>query len=795
MQSFSNSADRLMSITLALGQYPILSNRIRSLMRDELFKRGIVEKHEFEEQVRRQAIQSQEREGLRNPVGEEPSETWETRVTRVRDQLTDLTFSQHFSFDLFQKIITDVLNERGIQRTDPTLTFNPEQAPLELIFEHAWAIMRLPTKEREKYEHHLEESRVVLIRTMISDQLPYVNIAKRWFTIPDLAEIRKRKIGNGRIGGKAAGMLLALRILSEELPENLQHLIHKPEYYFIGSNEMYSYLTMNDLDRWNDQKYKDEEQMRADYPLLVKKFVAGQHPSDIIDRLQSILEDIGKRPLIVRSSSLLEDSFGTSFAGKYESIFLSNQGTPKENLKALTNAISEVYASTLNPNALLYRRSKGLQDYDERMAILIMAVEGHSYKHYFLPDAAGVAFSRNLYRWAPQIRREDGFVRLVWGLGTRAVDRVGNDYPRLIALSHPLLRPTPDPRTVERCSQQFVDLIDLKENKFKTLPIHEVLDTDYPPLRYISQIKEEGYFTSLRSRLMESEKERLVLTFEDLLRRTSFAEYMRQILQTLERCYEYPVDLEFTLQINDNSGGEGEVQFTFLQCRPQSRLAESKDINIPGHLPESDVILQTRYMVPQGMIDKIEYVVFVPPDAYFKLNNNERFELARAIGKINEALKGKQFILIGPGRWGSTNTDLGIPVGYSDIFNTRSLIEMSGKEIGPSPEPSLGTHFFQDLLEAQIYPLAIILDDPQSIFQPSFFYHAPSCLEQLISVEGNERESIRVIKINDYRKNHHLRLIMDEEHSTAIGYLLPDKANQQVTPEDKISSMDTFTLG
>jgi hypothetical protein len=164
MQSFSNSADRLMSITLALGQYPILCGRIRARMRDELYKRGVIDKQDFEAQVRKHAIQSQDREGLRNPVGEEPTEIWEERHARVRDQLTDLTFSQHLSFDLFQNLITEILNERGIERTDFNLAFNPEQAPQELIFEQAWSILRLPPKERAKYEHHLEESLVVLIR-------------------------------------------------------------------------------------------------------------------------------------------------------------------------------------------------------------------------------------------------------------------------------------------------------------------------------------------------------------------------------------------------------------------------------------------------------------------------------------------------------------------------------------------------------------------------------------------------------------------------------------------------------
>lgn len=772
MQSYSNSADRLMSITLALGQYPILCGRIRARMRDELYERGVIDKHEFEEQVRKQAIQSQELEGLRNPMGEEPAEIWEERHTRVRDQLTDLIFSQHLSYDLFQNLITEILNERGVERLDPNLTFNPEQAPQELIFEHAWSILRLPPEARALYEHHLEESVVVLIRTIISDQLPYVNIAKRWFTIPDLADIRKHKIGTGRIGGKAAGMLLAYRILNNELPEESLALLHKPNYYFIGSNEMYSFFAMNNLEHWNDQKYKDADQMRADYPHIVRDFLASKFPGDIYDRLKGLLAEVGPKPLIVRSSSLLEDSFGASFAGKYESIFVPNQGSEKQNLRALLNAIARVYASTLNPDALLYRRSKGLQDYDERMAILIMVVEGEPFKDFYLPDLAGVAFSRNLYRWAPQIRREDGFVRLVWGLGTRAVDRVGNDYPRLIALSHPLLRPTPDQRTMERCSQQYVDLINLKEDAFMTLPIHDVLDPDYPALRTIAQVSEDGYFSSLHARLLESEREKLVLTFEGLLRGSDFAQDMREILSILERRFEFPVDLEFTVNIQEESGAKPGLRYTLLQCRPQSQLAEGKAVTIPGHLPPADLVLQTRFMVPQGVVEDIEYVVFIPPHEYFSLNMNERHALARLVGQLNEALKGRQFILVGPGRWGSANADLGIPVGYSDIFNARALVELSGQDVGPAPEPSLGTHFFQDLLEAQIYPLAIMLDDPQSVLLPAFFYHTPNALDDFIPSDEETKQRLRLIRISTYRSGHRLRLVMDEEHSSAVGYLV-----------------------
>ncbi|HAF63196.1 MAG TPA: hypothetical protein DCK95_12855 [Anaerolineaceae bacterium] len=774
MQDFSNSTDRLMSITLAIGHYPILSDRIRHKMREELFRRNIITQVDFESEVREKAIQSQQREGVNNPVGEEPADIWEKRATRVRDQLTDLLFSQHFSYDLFQEIVTRVLVERGVNTNKHTIDFNPELAPQELVFEHAWSILRLPAEEQKQYYHHLEESIVVLIRTMISDQLPYINIAKHWFTIQDLSEIRKRKIGTGRIGGKAAGMLLAHRILENELDDDLKPLLAKPEYFFIGSNEQYSFITMNRFERWNDQKYKSEEQMREDYPKIVDDFLKGNFPTDILEKLEDLLQNIGDSPLIVRSSSLLEDSFGTSFAGKYDSFFLPNQGSYEENLLALTEAITRVWASTLNPNALLYRRKKGLQDYDERMAILIMRVEGEHFGKYYMPDAAGVAFSRNLYRWAPQIRREDGFVRIVWGLGTRAVDRVGNDYPRLIALSHPLLRPMPDFQTVERCSQKYVDLIDIEKNEFETLPIQDVIDSDYIPLKYIAQLREEGYFAPMHSRLMEKDRQRIVLTFDELLRKTNLATSMRKILQKLEKNYNAPVDLEFTMNIDEKEIGKPTIQYTILQCRPQSHLSDSIDSQIPSDLEEKDILFSTYFMVPQGTVQNISYALFVQPEEYYKLDETGRFKLARSIGQLNAIMEEKQYVLIGPGRWGSTNTDLGVPVAYSDIFNTAALIELSGKDIGAAPEPSLGTHFFQDLLEAQIYPLAILVDDPENAFQKAFFYHAPNHIGEFLKVDEEMKNTLRLLAIADYRKGNHLKIIMDEEKSYGVGFLEPD---------------------
>lgn len=771
----SNSTERLLSIYLALGQYPILSSRIRARMRRLLFERGIIQPQAFENRVREMAILAQEREGIRDPYNEEASEIWDLRMQRTRDQLTDLLFSHQLTFEEFETITNEVLSERGINQTEQLFSINPELAPQEIVFEQAMMYERLSPQEQLKHEARMRETKVVLIRNLISDQLQYINIAKDWFTFGDLLNIRRRKIGAGKIGGKAAGMLLAHRVLADSPDFNLRSCMSPPESYFIGSNEIYTFMTVNALSNWNDQKYKTEEEMRAEYPSIVKEFQAGEFPPDIVDRLQTLLVKIGRKPLIVRSSSQLEDNFGTSFAGKYDSIFLPNQGNLSQNLKDLTRAVATIYASVLNPNALLYRRARGLQDYDERMAVLIQEVQGEQFEHYYLPHGAGVAFSRNTFRWAPQIKTEDGFVRLVWGLGTRAVDRVGNDYPRVIALSHPLLRPSTNPKMIRQYSQQFVDLIDLESNTFRTLPIGDVLNADYEPLRYITQMDQGGYFNPIRSRVLDGDPSNLVMTFDEFLKRTNFAEIMRDMLSVLEKAYRLPVDVEFTISIHESHLGKPEFCISLVQCRPQAQLMSTSQVKIPKKLSFEDILLDTNFVVPHGMVDDIQYVVYVPHVPYFSLKTeNERTTLARSVGKLNKALEKETFICVGPGRWGSSNSDLGVPIAYGDIYNARALVELAGENIGLPPEPSLGTHFFQDLLESQIYPLAIPLDEKGNCMNMAFFNESPNCIADFLDVEPVIAASLRLIRVADFRANHHAILLMDDDVGRAVAYLSPD---------------------
>ena len=773
MSLASPSSNRILDIYLTLNRYPVLSSRIRARMRKEIFKRGVVSRKDFNVEAHKKAIRSQTREGLLDPFSEETSETWDLRLARVRDSLTDFYFSYSFPQEMLEDIINKILTERGI--TIPDLSaFNPDFSPQDVAIDNATSIENLPSEKRGPLEARLKDTKVVLIRKLISDQLAYIEIAKKWFSISDLKKIRNRIIGAAKSGGKAAGMLLAARILKEVAPDEIKEHIRTPDSYFLGSSVMYGFMENNNLMKWADQKYKPEEQIRAEYATLEEEFITAKFPEEIAERLEDLIEKAGKQPMIVRSSSLLEDNFGHSFAGKYESFFCPNQGTPEENLDYLTQSIARVYASALRAEPIIYRQQIGLIDYDERIAILIQFVEGEKTGDYFFPHGAGVAFSRNLYRWSPEIRKEDGFLRLVLGLGTRAVDQIGNDYPRLVALSRPLLHPADGIKAIQRYSQQYIDVIDLKANKFDTLPVKKVIHSRYAPLRYIAQNVEDGYLSALRTNIVDENK--LVITFDGLLRRTRFAEQMKTALTLLEEHYQAPVDTEFSIKILNPRALQPKVEITILQCRPQSHIKENNEVHLPNKIGKKRIIFSTKRMVPRGSVDKISHVLFVPPEGYFSIETQvERNKLERAIGRLNAALDEKIYIAVGPGRWGTSSPDLGVHIGYADIYNTRALIELSGEGVGTAPEPSFGTHFFQDLMEAEIYPLAVYLDDDDAIFNRKFFYKTPNRLQDWISADKKLLQSLRLIAVEDFRPAHHLTLVMDDEKGRAVAFLEKDE--------------------
>lgn len=772
MPELPADAPPILEVYLQLSQYPILAQQIRRRMREEIYRRGIITPEKFENEARDKAIKSQRREGLMNPLIEEDAEQWEQRLQQIRNYLTDFYFAYNLPLDLLTRLLDEAIAQRQPEGGSVArLTFNPELAPLDFLLRKAQQYEEMPPEQQEQVLHHREEVIVVLTKTMISDQLSFVRLAKSWFTAADFRYIQARRIGGGKIGGKAAGMLLAWKVLQKTAP-HIAHKIQIPRSYFIGADVFYDFLSLNDIE-FIDQKYKTPDQIVAEYPVIEEAYARARFPESVGAHLRDVLRQVGQRPLIVRSSSLLEDNFGASFAGKYASFFCPNQGTPAENLDALSLAIRRIYASVYHPDALLYRRRMGLLDYDERMAILLQEVQGQTYRDYFFPTVAGVGFGFAPMVWNSRLRREEGFARLVTGLGTRAVERVGEDYPRLVTLSHPLLRPEVSPSAIRRYSQRLMDVIDLKQNRLATVPVWQALDWQYPALRWLAAADKGDTLLPLFSIGPDLTPDQMVLTFDNLLQRTEFVPLLKEVLATLAAQYGAPVDVEFAVDLLPGPQPRPDMIFRLLQCRPQSIMNGQTAAVMPADVAESDLFFTAHRMAPMGRVQQIEYLVYVDPLAYANLNGSKlKASVARCVGRINKALEGRRFILIGPGRWGSANLDLGVPVTYADIFNASALIELAVARQGIRPEPSYGTHFFQDLVESHIYPIALYPDDGQDRLDERFLQETPNQLEAMSPQDAALADCVKVIHIPSARDGQRLELRMDGK--VALAYFAHD---------------------
>lgn len=783
MENTLRSKTSTIDIYIKLAQYPILCDKIRVRMREEIFRRGVISQADFEKEVKQLAIESQRREGLFDPFSQEPANIWQKRKERIRNYHTDFYFGYNLPGQLLEQIIQEVAGGRETAAGPTELTFNPELAPWELLFRQGEIYESLPPPEREQISHHLEEIKVVLLKGMLSDQLPFIGVAKHAFTIADLCQIYNRRIGGGKIGGKAAGMLLARKILLQKDPQmgpNLSDQIEIPESYFIGTEVIYEFRLRNNLDHYMNQKYRNLEEIQSDYDRVVDDHMRGQFPDEIVEQLAGVLQQMGQRPLIVRSSSLLEDNFGYSFAGKYHSYFCPNQGSEEENLQELLDAIRRIYASSLNPDAILYRKKHGLIDYDERMAILLQALHGRQHGRYFFPTVAGVAFSYNDFRWHPKIRREDGFVRMVLGIGTRAVDRVSNDYPRLIALSHPHLRPESSAKAIRQYSQHYADVIDLEENDFRTVPVREILTEEFADLRYVASVDKGDFIQEFLSLADLDSQGRPLLTFDYLTQDRRFIKLLRTALMRLQAAYQIPVDVEFAVEILPDYPYPN-YKLHIFQCRPLSQRAQEQAVAIPTDVPANETLFTAHRLIPDGKVANIRYIVFVDPRHYRAIpDQTTQLELGRLIGRLNKKLENDPFILIGPGRWGSANLELGVRVSYADIYNTKALIEMGVAGEDGAPELSYGTHFFQDLVEAGIYSLPLHLDGDGSSFNWDFFERAPNQLSRLLPQDDDLAGHLQVIDLESYTPGRRLTILMDGDNDSAIGYLTPKKDGRPV---------------
>jgi pyruvate, water dikinase len=615
-----------------------------------------------------------------------------------------------------------------------------------------------------------EALRMELIKTLISQRSEYFERARKYFSLTDIEHIHDRLIGSGRIGGKAAGMLLARKILElaaeSDMPE-LKSILQNHDSYYIGSDVFFQFLLDNDLLYLLSQQYKDRETIVSEYPNVQKLFLAASFRPETVALIRNILEHFGTQPIIVRSSSLLEDNFGYAFAGKYESVFCTNQGTFVDRLNAFMTAIKTVYSSVLKPDALLYRIKHKLINTDEQMAVLVMRVEGRTLGRTLMPVIAGVGFSRNFHPWSPRINTSQGLLRIVFGMGTRAVDRMGNDYPRMIALSHPTIRPVLYESEVRHYSQHNVDLIDLAANSFESLPLDEVIrHNELPVYKHLFSLYQDGAMSEPISIMQFRSARDKVLTFNNLIRKTPFASVMDRILRKLEEGYGIPVDIEFIADIDEGD----QIRINLLQCRPLTEMRDMDHVDVPEHIDARDVIFETDSCVNTAAVDAVRHIVYVDSDGYKDLPRDRKISVGRAIGRINARMEaaGLRYLLIGPGRWGSNNIDLGVSVSYADIDAAALMVEVAKTTDGYVPEVSYGTHFFQDLVEDRIYYVAVYPGLAHNVLNEDFLRSRPNELTQFAAEHTHLEGIVRVISTASPEDR--FRAVLDREHSRALCY-------------------------
>ena len=564
-----------------------------------------------------------------------------------------------------------------------------------------------------------------IIRSTMTKDSRLKALVKAYFRPEDYFQLRDRMIGSGAIGGKACGMLLARKIAEAELPEYAEH--DEPhDSFYIGSDVFYTYIVSN-----GDWKLRIRQRSEEGYftaaEELREHLLKGVFPEKIRERFVSVLEYFGQNPFIVRSSSFLEDGFGNAFAGKYESVFCVNQGSPQQRLEAFEQAVRRVYASAMDYSALEYRRMRGLDKKDEQMAILVQRVSGSYYGNCFLPCAAGVGYSHSAYKWLPDMDPGAGMLRIVMGLGTKAVDRTKEDYPRLANLDRPAVTMLTTVEQKHRFSQRYIDLLDCGENRLAEVP----LDTLLPelPVWYRKMVLERDGEAEARLREIGRRREVWFVSCQKLLENEDFTGLMQKLLKTLERVYGNPVDIEFAVNLDP----EGDFVVNLLQCRPlyQGQAGEKIDL-------EALKLKQVFFDIvnsSMGSSEKrsMDVLVQIDPVLYYRYPYQKKYTVAKAVERINDHYKGsgKKLLLMTPGRIGTSSPELGVPVTFRCISNFSAVCEVSDSRAGYMPELSYGSHMFQDLVEARILYGAVYNDRRTLCYHPELFKDLPDLFPRI----------------------------------------------------------------
>ena len=737
-------------------RYPNLIDSIRELFLSALTERKIASEKEIEQEALDKLTAD----------GKPPDKK---NIHEYMGVLIDLYFASFFSESEAENYIN--LARKQDQFKHLNRIVNMERATSSEIKRALKEFCDIPMGDLYISPNEAEGVRVSLISHFISNQLPFIGISKRYITIRDIDELVDNMYWNrrrpGKIGGKAAGMFLAYKILVPKLTEadaEIERYVRIPESYYFSSGVFSDFLDYNNLEQFHSQKYKTREKIEEEYKNLSELFKRSSFPPDTVEDIRKFLEKVGEHPLILRSSSYLEDNFGYAFSGKYDSFFVANQGDIQTRLNEFIWGLKQVHMSTFGPGPILYRRSHNLLDFDERMSILVQKVVGRRFGDYFFPFVAGVGFSYSSYAWTSRIKKEEGLVRMVFGLGTRAVDRTGGDYTRMVHLSHPLLRPEADTGQIMKYSQKIVDVLHLKTSEVVPIPFAKLLkEISHPDLYWAVSVNEDGHLSAPLFKGQPINSAKTCLTFENLFSKTIFPSLVKKVLHRLQAAYGRPVDVEFAW--------DGDHLY-ILQCRSLAVSRDIGEVELPKDLPEEQILFTNSQVVSGAVIPNIEYIVYVSPRSYGRLLTvDEKLGVGHVVSRLNRLLQDKRYALFGPGRWGSNDINLGVRVGYEDINHTLILGEVAFLKEGYTPEVSFGTHFFNDLVEAQITPIAIFPDDVDTIFKEKFLTESPNQLLSMATEFESYQTVVHVVHVPSVTQGQLLQVYQNNEEQEGIGFI------------------------
>lgn len=599
---------------------------------------------------------------------------------------------------------------------------------------------------RMKYEEgkNIDEDCDKICELMMTKDEKMLSKIKEYFNFEDYITIYDRRVGSGLVGGKTCGMLLARKIIEKNCPDIYNNIFEPDDSFYIGSDLFYTYIVSNDL--WDLRvEQKTPEGYYKYGKELEEALKKGTFSDEIKKEFIHILDYFGQNPIIVRSSSFLEDGYGNAFAGKYESVFCANRGSLEERLSAFEDAVKTVYSSTMNISALEYRKINNLDNVDEQMALLVQRVSGSYYGDYLFPTAAGVGFSYSPYSPLPNMDNSKGMLRLVMGLGTKAVDRTKKDYPRIVNLDKPEITLINEIKEKHRYSQHYLDVIDLKNISLHDIPVDEGLDI-IP--RYSKKVLVEHDRDAERMFRERGQRREIVfVNCEGIVKNHDFIDVMKEILNTLENAYDYPVDIEYTV----NFGKDNSFNINLLQCRPLQVSTNNEAIEMPEnknvffHIKESSMGMSRK--------NKIDTICYVNPHKYYEYPYAKKSSISKVISDVNNYCKNnnKTAILIVPGRIGTSSPELGIPVVFADISHFTAILEESYSEVGYMPELSFGSHMFQDLVEAEIYYGALFENEKKIEFNQNMLFDYPNILKE-INPNLND-ETYDMIQVIDFDKN------------------------------------------